>query len=157
MSGTPAGWYPDHERPGAFRYWNGTAWTEQRSTTQPSPPPPGAANTTMSPGAKKGCLGIVMAVFVVGFFVSMFDDSSSDSAGTEYGAKSACQDWVEDQLKAPSTADFGGVNVSGVGPWTVTGYVDAENSFGANVRTAWACDVRLDSDDYYRGSATLLE
>ncbi|GAA1913099.1 hypothetical protein J2S63_003223 [Marmoricola bigeumensis] len=84
-------------------------------------------------------------------------DDSGGGSGDSYGAESACKDWVEDQLKSPSTADFGDVEVSGSGPWTVTGYVDAENGFGANIRADWTCDVRLDSDDYYRGSATLLE
>jgi uncharacterized membrane protein len=27
----PAGWYPDSQRPGGRRYWDGTAWTEHRA------------------------------------------------------------------------------------------------------------------------------
>ncbi len=35
---TPAGWYPDAERPGGERYWNGSAWTEDRRPAgQPAP------------------------------------------------------------------------------------------------------------------------
>jgi hypothetical protein len=104
-----------------------------------------------------GCLGIVVIVFVIGTLASMCDGGSTSDAGDEYGAKDACQSWVKDQLKAPSTADFSNVSVTGgSGSWTVTGDVDAENSFGAKLRTGWTCDVRLEGDTY-RGNATLLD
>lgn len=41
---TPAGWYDDPQNPGQQRYWDGTAWTEQRQpAASASPPPPPAA------------------------------------------------------------------------------------------------------------------
>ena len=39
---TPAGWYPDVERPGGERYWNGSAWTEDRRPGGLQPPQYGA-------------------------------------------------------------------------------------------------------------------
>ena len=46
---TPAGWYPDVERPGGERYWDGSRWTEHRrggdlaAAQPPRPPEPGGA------------------------------------------------------------------------------------------------------------------
>lgn len=121
-------------------------------TTQPAQP----GNNGKTGGGCAGCLSIVAVLFVVGLLISMCGGGSSDDSGDAWGAKDACHGWVEDQLKAPSTADFHDDDVSGDGPWTITGSVDAENSFGAKIRTSWTCDIRLDGDTY-RGNATLLE
>lgn len=37
---TPAGWYPDAERPGGERYWNGSAWTDDRRPAGQAPAQP---------------------------------------------------------------------------------------------------------------------
>lgn len=69
------------------------------------------------------------------------------------GAYQSCERAVETQLKAPATADFSGYTNSEVaGPsesvYTVHGYVDSENSFGANVRSDWECQVRSTGDNW---------
>jgi hypothetical protein len=66
---------------------------------------------------------------------------------TSYFVKA--QDHVREQLKAPATASF---------PWfdykvyetsdgyIVSSYVDAQNGFGANVRTQWYCKLTKSGD-----------
>ena len=69
----------------------------------------------------------------------------------------ACQTFVKDHLKAPATADFSNVRHSGSSPtWTVTGAVDAENSFRATLRMDWTCKVRLDGGTFVLESLTGL-
>lgn len=104
---------------------------------------------------------LAVAACVVGGLMIIGTVSGGDdggSGGDSYGAEDSCKEWVKDKLKAPSTADFSDVKVDGPdsGPWVVTGQVDAENGFGAMLRTGWLCDVRLEGD-YYKGSAALLE
>lgn len=118
---------------------------EQGDTTDQEPKKAGSS----------GCLWIggVFVVLAVLGFASCEPDTSEDST---YGAQQACEGWVKNQLKSPATADFSGVVTAGPdeGPWTVTGSVDAENSFGAALRSPWTCTVRLDGD-IYRGTARL--
>ncbi len=70
----------------------------------------------------------------------------------------AAEEAVRRQLKAPSTADFGSVfgdyqdpdkQVVALdnGSYAVHGWVDAENSFGAKLRSTWVCNIRLTGDE----------
>lgn len=58
-----------------------------------------------------------------------------------------CKRFVTDALKVPATADFPffpveSITSLGSGRFRVQSYVDAENSFGAKIRTNFTCDVR---------------
>jgi hypothetical protein len=72
------------------------------------------------------------------------------------------QDFVRDRLKAPSTAEFPGGMFDDVsdhvisddrGAYRIASYVDAENSFGAMLRTHYSGRIRIEPN----GEWTLLE
>jgi hypothetical protein len=57
-----------------------------------------------------------------------------------------CEDHVKEYLKAPSTAEFSGIAetvvvAEGNGKYVLLGRVDSQNSFGAKLRTKYACAV----------------
>ncbi|MBX3042871.1 MAG: hypothetical protein KIT33_12115 [Candidatus Kapabacteria bacterium] len=67
----------------------------------------------------------------------------------EIAAITFSQIFVKDNLKSPSTAKFGNIreytaNNIDLGKWTVTGYVDSQNSFGAVIRTKYAVTIQYD-------------
>lgn len=101
----------------------------------------------------------ILAVIVIGWviFGGGSSDSEEPSPPSDFEAQRQCERWVSEQLKAPTTAAFSGqAAVGGPAEWTVTGAVDAENSFGATIRTQWTCDIRLDGETW-RGRAELLD
>ncbi len=53
-----------------------------------------------------------------------------------------CRDLMSSRLKSPGSAQFGPVTVEMTGDGTklVTGWVDAENGFGALIRTDYYCE-----------------
>jgi hypothetical protein len=66
----------------------------------------------------------------------------------KYGAEVMCEEFVEDRLKSPGSADFQRPTTTEVGTntWLVSGSVDAQDGFGALVRVDYECTVRGDSD-----------
>lgn len=91
-------------------------------------------------------LGLV-ALGVVGVAVEHFLPQPAAAPPPEsanaYAAWSTCREAVRAGLKAPSSADFPAYDehaTSNSGTlWVVKSYVDADNSFGAHIRTRYEC------------------
>lgn len=68
--------------------------------------------------------------------------SSEPAQPDKYGAQDVCEQFVEKRLKAPASAEYENTTTSEAGgQWTVEGDVDAENSFGAQIRNHYVCVV----------------
>lgn len=102
-------------------------------------------------GALIGCL-LIAALFAGGiWWASNYEPETAADRAANYEPSAAdaermCREDVLGKLKAPSTATFGDVRSmisDDFDPdrWIVTGWVDAENSFGATLRSEWTCDA----------------
>ncbi len=110
----------------------------------------------MAEQKKSGCLGcLTLAIGVpvlIFILLAMFapgdprsaEDKARDAA--EITAYLKAKRAVLEKLKAPSTAEFGEHAVKDDGPaFTVAGYVDAQNSFGAQIRSQYMVKVEKGS------------
>ena len=96
-------------------------------------------------------IGLILLTLMLCYlaYQSPEDVAKKDVEGDPGIAAFRCQDFVKGQLKAPSTAQFpnpysAGTTVVRVAPghYRVTSYVDAQNSFGAQIRTPFICEVK---------------
>lgn len=90
----------------------------------------------------------VIALAVAGLLLA-----GCSGASREDVAKDSCRAHVLASLKTPTTAQFtwGPVTHDGLA-YTVPGAVDAQNSFGAMVRTAFSCQA---SDAAHAGTMSI--
>jgi hypothetical protein len=114
MNTTPAGWYADPQGQAQYRYWDGTAWTQQvhgpaGAAPQPAPPaPPVPSAPPQSPGPAIGAPGYVaptpprskgrligqIAAVIVGIIViivvaiAIFGPTKIDAGKVESGIRS---------------------------------------------------------------------
>lgn len=100
-------------------------------------------------------IGLPVLMFVGCSVLLVAGGDGSTRPPSNIPARNQCQDWVRDKLKAPATAEFTGtVGAPTSTGWSFTGQVDAENSFGGQVRAEWSCVIRSDGN-LWRGSAVL--
>ena len=74
-----------------------------------------------------------------------------DQTTRDFMAYDACTAAVKDQLKAPGSADFQGntdvdYRTTGGDNIMVIGWVDAQNSFGAKLRSNFTCSMDVSKD-----------
>lgn len=118
---------------------------------------------------------MIMTLVVLGLVVKCIvcdDDESSDSSQTaqqtpkvEHDSVAAwvmCQQFVKMNLKAPASADFGGLLAGdwqdpnthaihmGNGKYRCTGFVDAQNSFGAQIRNQFGLTIKYIGNDNWK-------
>lgn len=96
---------------------------------------------------------VVVAVLLVAAFAW---GMSREAAGwdPEQRAVDLCTSQVESKLKAPSTAEFSNIRAmfdEQLELWTVSGSVDAENSFGAPMRMQFECPDFSESAIWIKG------
>lgn len=101
-------------------------------------------------GGKAPLLGcLIIVVVAAGGCAAMAAYGSNSDSSRKVDAKVWCEQYVKDQLKAPSSADFSGeATTKGADKdtYTVAGAVDSQNSFGAKLRNTFSCTVRKRPD-----------
>jgi hypothetical protein len=94
-------------------------------------------------------VGGIIAAAIIGGICAMSVAHSRQPEDRSTPAVNACEGFVKDQLKAPSTARFSNERYGQDGlVFTVTGDVDAQNSFGATIRNHYTCVVTDTGADF---------
>lgn len=99
---------------------------------------------------------IVVGIIFLGKALSSEDNGKANNWNIALEAREAweiSQQFVRDNLKAPSTAKFAPYSVDnivrdGKGGYRVDSYVDSENSFGAHIRTNYTCIVKKSGETW---------
>jgi hypothetical protein len=123
-----------------------------------------------------GCLTIIIVVGLIVWWGSKGDSTNSptappaaaNTAPDKITAWTMAEEFVKKNLKSPSTADFGsvfgdyqdpnnGTQDLGGGRFYCHGWVDAENSFGAKLRTNWECTIKFVGNDNWAAESVKIE
>lgn len=107
-------------------------------------------------------MGVTVLAIIALFAMCAFGGKDDDSIG-ESDAWVCAQDVVEKNLKSPSSAKFCLMSEASIyyngeedggSRYTVSGYVDAQNSFGAMIRKNFTVNLTVTKDDYKRATCT---
>ena len=89
------------------------------------------------------------------------DKLEDDYGHDRFDAITVAKKVIENQLKSPSTAEFCKsadftVKCSG-STWTVSGYVDAQNGFGATIRSSFTVTFAFSGSGQYTVGSCVIE
>lgn len=96
---------------------------------------------------------IIISGFVIMLIVILAKSPAKPSTEKwvpdNFDAYVMAKQFVEDRLKAPSTAEFASIHKSTITQtspmvWTVKSYVDSQNGFGAMIRTKYTISMMVD-------------
>jgi hypothetical protein len=96
---------------------------------------------------KQAAWGIAFVVAVLAF--ALYSSGQDEGPDNEREAVAQCEGFADKRLKAPASADYDLTATESGGSWTVTGTVDAENSFGAQIRNDVTCKLHFEGDTAY--------
>jgi hypothetical protein len=108
------------------------------------------------------CLGFLALLVLGGIISSLSEKKSPPEPGSDkFGAYFYSEKFVEERLRAPSTAKFcdfkeARVSVDGGDSYTVVGWVDAQNGFGAMLRNNFVCKLHKTGNSWYLDDVTLV-
>jgi len=102
-----------------------------------------------------GIIALLVLIGVVYVCSSSGDGGGAEAEHSELAAWVMCQQFVEDKLKSPKSADFpwGYSDYTthlGNGKYRINAYVGAQNTFGADARTQFQCVVQYADDEKWR-------
>jgi hypothetical protein len=131
----------------------------------------GRAGVNMSNKNQSGVFGAIITLVVFGMIVKCMvcDDTPNQTTREEprrehdsVAAWVMCQEFVKRNLKSPASADFGGILSGdfqdptthaihmGDGVYECNGFVDAQNSFGAQIRNEFGVTIQYMGSDNWK-------
>jgi len=138
-----------------------TNWKDDEEETRESGKTPTKDRTQDIIAVLITCIIVIAFGFLIHHETSDPPPKIRTAEDTQTMAAIQCKGFVKAYLKSPATADFPWADYTatplGDGTYSVRSYVDAQNSFGATIRSNYTCVVKyLGGDDAYIGNWQLI-